>query len=81
MESKVVARVLSARPAQCASQNGADVWLFGIVLEQDIQGHSRWIIETTDAAVISHLRTAYADKSLTAIDATLLTDPAVNAVD
>lgn len=76
----VAAHVLSARSGQYVC-HGTDAWIFGVVLEREVEGHNRWMIETTDASVVSQLRSAYAEKTLVNVSRELLVDPAINAVD
>lgn len=77
----VIAHVLSARCAQYTSQGDASVWIFGVLLEREVEGSQRWIIETADPAVIAQLHSAYTEKSPTSIYSSLFVDPAINAVD
>jgi len=74
------ARVLSAK-RQPDTEDGNRTWLFGVVLESEIEGHLRWIIETADVDAVSQLLAAFESGQLTAISRDLLVDPAVNAVD
>jgi hypothetical protein len=75
------ARVLSVRNGRNEAEPPPAAWIFGVVLDQELDGHARWIIETSDDSLIAQLRSAYEAKSHTAIPRNLLVDPTVNAVD
>lgn len=72
--------VLSARNGQNETQMPS-AWIFGVVLDQELDGHARWIIETGDVSLIAQLRSAYEAKSHTEIARSLLADPLINAID
>ncbi|CAN5353016.1 hypothetical protein BH09CHL1_BH09CHL1_12330 [soil metagenome] len=73
--------VLSARNGQSEAQMSPAAWIFGVVLDQELDGHARWIIETGDDSLIAQLRSAYEAKSHTDIARGLLVDPLINAID
>jgi hypothetical protein len=74
------ARVLSAK-RQPDTEDGNSAWLFGVVLESEIDGHTRWIVETADVDAVNQLLAAFENGQQTTISCDLLVDPAVNAVD
>jgi hypothetical protein len=75
------AYVLSVRSGLNDEHVPPAAWIFGIVLDQQVDGHARWIVETGDDALIAQLRSAYEGKSHTTIARSLLVDPLINAVD
>jgi hypothetical protein len=79
--SDVMAHVLSARCGQYGGQGGEVAWIFGVEIDEAVDGRTRWIIETTDKDVIAQLEAAYTGKLDTAVRRDLLVDPAINAVD
>jgi hypothetical protein len=82
MNSNVVtAHVLSAQQGKYGGRGDAVAWIFGVALEQEIDGHTQWIIETADEDVIAQLRAAYIGKTPTGVRRELFVDPAINAVD
>jgi hypothetical protein len=74
------AHVLSAK-RQPDAEDGNSAWIFGVVLEQQIDGHLRWIIETADVDAVHQLLAAFESGQRVTISRDLLVDPAVNAVD
>jgi hypothetical protein len=77
----VAIHVLSARYAQNENPDETTTWTFGVLLDQAVEGHQRWIVETADPVLIAQLHSAYREKSHTSINIELLVDAAINAVD
>jgi hypothetical protein len=79
--TNLTARVLSVRSGQYGAPDAKDAWIFGVELDRDFDGHTKWIVETGDAAIAAQFRSAYETKSAIDISRDLLVDPEINAVD
>lgn len=78
--TSIDAHVLSAK-RQPETEDGKSAWIFGVVLEGEVDGHQRWIIEISEVDAVNQLLAAFESGQLTTISRDLLVDPAVNAVD